>query len=88
MWPRSSPGQPRRPIGAHAAERPPVPTFFDDDRTRLQPADKRSARSAAPNREIAAALFITVKAVEGHLGNTYRKLQIGGRGELATRLAP
>jgi hypothetical protein len=40
------------------------------------------------NRDIANALFITVKAVEWHLSNTYRKLHIRGRNELANALSP
>jgi DNA-binding CsgD family transcriptional regulator len=36
------------------------------------------------NREIAQALFVTVKTVEWHLGNTYGKLGIGSRRELKT----
>jgi DNA-binding CsgD family transcriptional regulator len=31
---------------------------------------------------------VTVKAVEWHLGNTYRKLDIRGRSALAKALAP
>ena len=31
---------------------------------------------------------MTVKAVEWHLGNVYRKLDIRGRGELAAALQP
>jgi DNA-binding CsgD family transcriptional regulator len=55
----------------------------------LTPAELRVARMAATgssNREVAEALFVTVKAVEWHLRNTYRKLGIGGRGELAAAL--
>ena len=55
----------------------------------LTPAELRVARMAAAggsNREIAQALFVTPKAVEFHLANVYRKLQIGSRRELATAL--
>jgi len=38
------------------------------------------------NREIAQALFVTNKAVEWHLGNSYRKLEIAGREQLAEAL--
>ena len=31
------------------------------------------------NKEIAQALFVTVKTVEQHLGRVYRKLDIGSR---------
>ena len=39
------------------------------------------------NRQIADELFVTVKAVEWHLGNVYRKLGIDGRGGLPSGLA-
>ena len=37
------------------------------------------------NREAAAALFVSPKTIEAHLGRAYRKLGIRSRGEL-TRL--
>jgi len=51
----------------------------------LTPAEVRVARMAAAgmkNREIAAELTVTIKAVEYHLANTYRKLGVRGRTEL------
>ncbi|MFT4029861.1 MAG: helix-turn-helix transcriptional regulator, partial [Protaetiibacter sp.] len=38
------------------------------------------------NREIARSQFVTVKTVEFHLGNIYRKLGIRSRAELGTIL--
>ena len=35
------------------------------------------------NREIAQALFVTAKAVQWHLRNSYRKLEVEGREGLA-----
>jgi DNA-binding CsgD family transcriptional regulator len=57
----------------------------------LTPAERRVARMAATgmsNRELAEALFVTVKAVEWHLRNVYRKLGIAGRAELPAALGP
>ena len=55
----------------------------------LTPSEQRIARMARDgmkNREIAQALFVTVKAVEYHLANAYRKLGIARRAELAAAL--
>jgi DNA-binding CsgD family transcriptional regulator len=56
----------------------------------LTPSERRIADLAASgqsNREIAQALFVTPKTVEYHLRNTYRKLDIKARSELAQALA-
>jgi len=55
----------------------------------LTPSELRVARLAAggrTNRQIADELFVTIKAVEWHLGNAYRKLDIRGRAQLAGAL--
>jgi DNA-binding CsgD family transcriptional regulator len=55
----------------------------------LTPSERRIAELAATgqsNREIAQALFVTPKTVEYHLRNTYRKLDIQTRQELAGAL--
>jgi DNA-binding CsgD family transcriptional regulator len=52
----------------------------------LTPSERRIvelAGSGATNKEIAQTLFVTVKTVEMHLGNAYRKLDISSRRELA-----
>jgi DNA-binding CsgD family transcriptional regulator len=57
----------------------------------LTAAEQRVARLAASgltNREIAAQLVVTVKAVEWHLSHVYRKLGIHSRGSLAAALGP
>jgi len=57
---------------------------------RLTAGERRVAELAAAgqtNRQIANALFITVKAVEWHLSNAYRRLGISGRTELGPALA-
>jgi DNA-binding CsgD family transcriptional regulator len=56
----------------------------------LTPSERRVARMAAEglgNREIAQALFVTVRTVEGYLTNVYQKLAIGSRDQLAEALA-
>ncbi len=52
----------------------------------LTPGELRVVRLAAEgrtNREIAQALYVTVKTVESHLARAYGKLGIAGRSELA-----
>jgi DNA-binding CsgD family transcriptional regulator len=56
---------------------------------RLTASERRVAELAAEglsNPEIAQALFVTRKTVETHLGHVYRKLGVGGRGELGRAL--
>jgi DNA-binding CsgD family transcriptional regulator len=53
-------------------------------------SELRVARLAAEgrsNREIACELYVTLKAVEGHLAHAYAKLGIEGRGQLPRALA-
>jgi DNA-binding CsgD family transcriptional regulator len=55
----------------------------------LTPSERRiadPAPSGATSPQIAQALFVTVKTVEMHLGNVYRKLDISSRRELAKHL--
>lgn len=57
----------------------------------LTPTERRVAELAAndlSNREIAQHLFVTIKTVEYHLANAYRKLNIRSRAGLAAALAP
>ncbi len=52
----------------------------------LTPSERRIAEQAArglTNREIAEALFVTEKTVEGHLRNSFRKLEVTSRTQLA-----
>jgi DNA-binding CsgD family transcriptional regulator len=58
-------------------------------RDALTPSERRVAQLAVDglgNREIAQTLFVTVRTVEGHLTNTYIKLNISARSELAAAL--
>ena len=55
----------------------------------LTPSERRVATMAASglkNREIAQGLFVTIKAVEAHLRNTYQKLDITKREQLTGAL--
>lgn len=55
----------------------------------LTPSERRVARLAADglsNREIAQALFVTLRTVEGHLTQTYMKLDISSRDTLRDAL--
>jgi len=55
----------------------------------LSPSERRVVALAIEglsNRQIAEALFVTRKAVEWHLGNAYRKLDVRSRRELPTAL--
>src|SRR5581483_10356513 len=56
----------------------------------LTASERRVAEIAArdrSNREIAQELFVTVKTVELHLSNVYRKLGLESRRQLADALA-
>jgi DNA-binding CsgD family transcriptional regulator len=56
----------------------------------LTASERRVAQMAAEdmsNKEIAQALFVTVKTVEQHLGRVYRKLDISSRRQLGVALA-
>ncbi len=56
----------------------------------LTPSERRTAAMAAEglsNREIAQALFVTLRTVEMHLSNAFRKLDISSRTQLPAALA-
>jgi DNA-binding NarL/FixJ family response regulator len=60
-----------------------------DGRSLLTAAETRVAQAAAAgrtNREIAAQLFVSVRTVETHLGNAYRKMGVRTRTQLALAL--
>ena len=57
----------------------------------LTPSERRVAEMASQSlttRQVAEALFVTPKTVEFHLGNTYRKLEINSRAQLADLFGP
>jgi class 3 adenylate cyclase/DNA-binding CsgD family transcriptional regulator len=56
----------------------------------LTPSERRTAAMAAEgmsNREIAQALFVTLRTVEMHLSNAFRKLDVSSRTQIAAVLA-
>jgi DNA-binding CsgD family transcriptional regulator len=55
----------------------------------LTASERRVAHMAAQdlsNKDIAQALFVTVKTVEQHLGRVYRKLDVASRRQLGAAL--
>jgi DNA-binding CsgD family transcriptional regulator len=57
----------------------------------LTPSERRITRLAADglsNKDIAQALFLSIKTIEMHLRNSYRKLDITSRQELKSTLPP
>ncbi|HEY6760132.1 MAG TPA: LuxR C-terminal-related transcriptional regulator, partial [Baekduia sp.] len=72
---------------AAAGSRPRRPARSGVDA--LTASERRVAHLATEgmtNREIAQALFVTLKTVEWHLAHAYRKLGIAGRAQLASAL--
>lgn len=60
------------------------------DREELTPQELQIALSVADgktNKEVAAALFLSPKTIEAHLGRIYRKLGITSRGQLIRALS-
>lgn len=56
----------------------------------LTPVERRVVELVAAgstNREVAAALFLSTRTVEGHLSRVYGKLGVRSRVELARKLA-
>jgi DNA-binding CsgD family transcriptional regulator len=73
-----------------AGARPRRDRWLLSGREALTAGEDRVAVLAAQgltNREIAERLFVTVKAVQFHLRNAYRKLDISSRQELGSALA-
>ncbi len=84
---------PTGPGGAGPAgtDPPPAPAFpVAAGRPALTGAEARVAAAIADglsNREAAQRLFVSVKTIEFHLGNIFRKLGVRNRTELAARRA-
>ena len=64
-------------------------TFCSSGLDELTASERRVAQMAAEdlsNKEIAQALFVTVKTIEQHLSRVYRKLDLSSRRQLAGAL--
>ncbi len=80
--------RPRRPAPAGAASLTAAERRVSQLARKPRLGAARLASEGLSNREIAQALFVTVKTVELHLTNSYRKLAIPGRGQLLAALGP
>jgi DNA-binding CsgD family transcriptional regulator len=73
----------------HDLERLAATVRDDETLSSLTAAERRVAEAAADgrtNREIAAAFHVSVRTVETHLANTYRKIGVSTRTQLALHL--
>ena len=64
-----------------------APAIATDELTAQELQIALQVAQGRTNREVAAALFLSAKTIEYHLGSIYRKLGIRRRGELAGALA-
>lgn len=64
-----------------------VPARGEPELTSAERTVAEALQEGLSNREIAERAHVTVKTVEFHLGNIYRKLGVRGRTELVVRLA-
>jgi DNA-binding CsgD family transcriptional regulator len=62
-------------------------TAGPDELTATEQQIARLVAAGRRNREVADALFLSTKSVEGHLTNIYQKLGVRSRAELAARMA-
>jgi DNA-binding CsgD family transcriptional regulator len=67
---------------ARIGGRPPSPTALSSTEQQIA----RLVADGRTNREVADALFVTVRTVEANLTRVYRKLQVRSRTELARKL--
>ena len=72
----------RADIAALGLRRGPV-----DELTPMEDRVARAVAAGATNREAAGSLFVSERTIEFHLRNTYRKLDVHSRNELAAALS-
>ena len=76
-------GRARADVAALGLRRGPA-----DELTPMEDRVARAVVGGATNREAAAALFLSERTIEFHLGSVYRKLNLSSRKELAAALSP
>ena len=76
-------GRARADVAALGLRRGPA-----DELTPMEDRVARAVVGGATNREAAAALFLSERTIEFHLGSVYRKLNLRSRKELASALSP
>ncbi len=82
---RSAPARELRATGGPTGSA--APAIATDELTAQELQIALQVAQGRTNREVAAALFLSAKTIEYHLGSIYRKLGIRRRGELAAALA-
>ncbi len=73
-------------FGRPAGDRGAGPAVGADALTTSERRVAELAAGGVSNKEIAQSLFVTLRTVEMHLSNTYSKLEIRSRHELAAAL--
>src|SRR5262249_19970728 len=76
----------RRELRATGVDIPPSDDTSLRDLTPQELQVALTVARGATTKEAAAALFLSPKTIEFHLGNTYRKLGVGSRTELVRRI--
>ena len=78
------PGIARRVMGLFSVEKPQAPEAFPELTEREQEILRRIARGQG-NAEISSELFLSLKTVQNHVSNIFRKLQVADRTQAAIR---
>jgi DNA-binding NarL/FixJ family response regulator len=78
------PGIARRVMGLFSAEKPKAPQAFPELTEREQEI-LRLIASGSGNAEISSELFLSLKTVQNHVSNIFRKLQVADRAKAAIR---
>jgi DNA-binding CsgD family transcriptional regulator len=79
-------GRARSELAALGVHSPPAPVLLLDGLTPQELQVALAVAAGQRNKEVAAALFISPKTVEYHLGHVYTKLNVQSRTQLAAAL--